>query len=202
MEIDVKHALGIVAGVISFAAYLIYIRSILRGESKPNRATWWIWTFMGLMLAISYYFSGARNTIWSPIVEFVGPLLIALLATKYGEGGLKDRTDLLCLVGAFISIVLWLIFDSPVLALVINLAIDGFALIPTIKKSFLRPQGENFWAWFGTGVGDTMNLFAIEKMTFGIAVYPIWMLLQDLVIIVILFKGKIKKFGKVNRHLG
>lgn len=192
MEIDIQQMLGILAGIISFGAYLIYIRSIIKGESKPNRATWFIWTFMGLVLAVSYYFSGARNTIWAPIVEFIGPLLISLLAIKYGEGGLRDKTDLLCLGGAFISIVLWLIFDSPVLALVINLAIDAFALIPTIKKSFLRPQGENFWAWLGTGVGDTVNLFAIEKATFGVVVYPVWMLIQDLVIIGILFKVKIK----------
>jgi hypothetical protein len=198
---ETKQILGIVAGIISFIAYIIYVRSIVRGESKPNRTTWWIWTFMGLVLLISYYFSGARNTIWAPLVEFIGPLIIAILSIKYGEGGVKDRTDVWCFCGALFSIVLWIIFDSPVIALVTNLAIDAFALVPTIKKSWNRPQGENFWAWFGTGVGDTMNIFAIERMSFGIVVYPVWMLLQDLVIIVILFKGKIKKFGRISTHI-
>lgn len=193
---DMQRLLGIVAGIISFAAYVVYIRSILRGESRPNRTTWWIWTFMGLVMGLSYYFSGARNTIWSPLVEFIGPLLIALLAIKYGEGGTKDKTDVVCLCGALISIALWVLFDSPLVALVTNILIDAFASIPTIKKSYLRPDGESFWAWFGTGVGDTMNLFASERPTFSILVYPVWMLLQDLVIIVILGRGKIKRFGK------
>lgn len=197
---DSKHTIGILAGIISFLAYIVYIRSIFKRESKPNRVTWWIWTFMGLVLAISYYFSGARNTIWSPIVECIGPFSIALLSIKYGEGGVRDKTDIVCFFGALFSIVLWIIFDSPVLALVINLMIDAFALIPTIKKSYIRPEGENFWAWFGTGMGDTINLFAMERFTFGIAIYPIYMLAADLIIITILFKGKIRKFGKVNRH--
>lgn len=198
-HISIQFILGIVAGIISFVAYIIYVRSILKGESKPNRATWWIWTFMGFVLAASYYFSGARDSIWSPIVEFIGPLIIALLSIKYGEGGLKDKTDLYCLIGSLFSIILWIIFNSPVVALVINLFIDAFALIPTIKKSYKRPEGENFWAWFGTGIGDAINIFAANSLVFGIIVYPIYMFLADMIIIAILANGKIKKFGKIEK---
>lgn len=193
MELDIKQILGIVAGVISFIAYIVYIRSILKGETRPNRVTWWIWTFMGLVLAASYYFSGARNTIWSPLVEVIGPLSIAILSIKYGEGNRKDRTDVLCFFGALFSIILWIIFGSPIVALITTLFVDVFAMIPTIKKSYARPEGEDFSAWLGTGIGDTVNLFAMERFTFGIAVYPIYMLVADLVIILILFKRRISK---------
>lgn len=47
----------------------------------------------------------------------------------------------------------------------------------------MRPDGEDFWAWFGTGIADTVNMFAIEKFTFAILVYPIYMLVSDLIII-------------------
>ena len=192
---DWKFYIGIIAGVIAFIAYIVYIRSILKGETKPNKATWWIWTFMGAVIGVSYYFSGAENTIWVPFVEFIGPFSIALLSLKYGEGGLEDRTDIICLTGAIISIILWIIFKNPVVALVTNLAVDSFALIPTIKKSYKRPAGEDFWAWFGTGMADTLNLFAVERFSFAILLYPIYMLVSDLIIICILFfkkKGLIK----------
>lgn len=196
MNIDIRFLLGIIAGIIAFSAYIVYIVSILKGKSKPSRATWWIWSFMGLVLAVSYYFSGAENTIWVPIVEFIGPLSIAILSIKYGEGGLEDKTDLLCMFGAFVSILVWIISNNPVLALVTNLFIDTFALVPTIKKTYLRPEGEDFWAWFGTGVADTMNLFAIERFTFGIMVYPIYMLVSDLIIIVLIIIGNNRKSKK------
>jgi len=193
MNLDYKIVLGIVAGIIAFSAYIVYIVSIFRGKTKPNRATWWIWAFMGFVLALSYYFSGAHNTIWVPIVEFIGPLLIAVLSLKYGEGGLKNKTDLVCITGAFISILLWIIFDNPILALVTNLIIDTFALIPTIKKVYLRPEGEDFNAWLVTGIADSMNLFALEKFTFGVMVYPIYMLISDLIILLLLVRKKLFK---------
>lgn len=193
MDVDIKFILGIIAGVIALLAYIIYIISILRGGSKPNRATWWIWSFMGLVLAVSYYFSGAENTIWVPIVEFIGPFSIAILSLKYGEGGLENKTDLYCIFGALLSIALWIIFDNAIIALVTNLFTDTFAIVPTIKKSYNKPEGEDFSAWFGTGLADTMNLFAVERGTFGILVYPIYMLVSDLIIIIILLIKKPRK---------
>lgn len=203
MEFDTKQLLGIIAGIIALLAYVVYVVSILRGKSKPNRATWWIWAFMGLVLALSYKFSGADNTVWVPYMEFFGPLTIAILSIKYGEGGLSDKTDLFCLFGAIASVVLWIVFDNPVVALVTNLAIDSFAIIPTIKKSYLRPEGEDFWAWFGTGVADSLNMFAVERFTFAILLYPIYMLVSDLIIIFILLlrkKGIIKNISFLTKH--
>lgn len=200
---DVKAVLGLVAGIIALLAYVVYVVSIIKGRTKPNRATWWIWAFMGLVLALSYQFSGAENTIWVPYVEFIGPLSIALLSIKYGEGGLDNKTDLLCLLGAIVSIILWIIFNSPVIALVTNLAIDSFAIVPTIKKSYLRPEGESFWGWFGTGLADSLNMFAVEKFTFAILVYPIYMLVSDLIIIFILLlkkKGIMKDISFLGKH--
>lgn len=190
MVFDIKFVIGIVAGIISSIAYIIYFRSILKGKSKPSRVTWWIWTFMGGILALSYYFSGARDTIWAPIVEFVGPLITALLAIKYGEGGIEDMTDILCFAGGVLSIILWTVSGSPELALFTNLAVDTFAIIPTVKKSFLRPHEESLSAWAGTGLGDLINLFASERLVLAIIIYPAWMLVDDLVILVSLILGK------------
>ena len=81
---DIKVVLGIIAGIIAFLAYIVYLISILRGKTKPNRATWWIWAFMGLVVGLSYHSSGAVNTIWVPYVEFLGPFSIAILSIKYG----------------------------------------------------------------------------------------------------------------------
>lgn len=199
MDLDIKTVIGIIAGVVAFSAYIVYVISILKRKTKPNRATWWIWAFMGLVLALSYKFSGADTTVWVPYVEFLGPFIIALLSIWYGEGGLKEKTDLFCLLGAIISVILWIVFDSPVIALVTNLAVDSFAIIPTIKKSYLRPEGEDFWAWFGTGLADSLNMFAVGRFTFAVLIYPIYMLVSDLIIIIILIIRKKVFFNKKTR---
>lgn len=190
---NIKFILGIIAGVISSIAYIVYIWSILKGESKPSRVTWWIWTFMGLILAVSYYFSGARNTIWSPIIEFIGPLIIAVMSIKYREGGIENKSDIICFVGGILSIISWIVFNSPIIALITGLFVDIFAIIPTIKKSYLRPEDENIWAWFGTGIADITNLFAAERMSFGILILPAYMVIVDFSVILVLFVSKKRK---------
>ena len=77
--IDFKSVLGFSAGIVSFASYVIYIISILRGKTKPSRISWFTWAGMGLVLAVSYDLAGATDTVWVAYFEFIGPFLIAML---------------------------------------------------------------------------------------------------------------------------
>lgn len=193
--------IGLAAGAIALFAYFVYIRSIIRGETKPNKTTWWIWTFMGAVVGVSYYFSGAESTMWVAVSEFIGPLSIALLSIKYGTGGVEDRTDLICLVGAIISIILWIIFDSAVVALVTNLAVDIFAALPTIKHIKHNPQDENMAGWFITWIADCVNIFAIDRPIFGVIVYPLYMFIIDGIMVFILWKSKKKKINTCQKFI-
>lgn len=192
---DIKFLIGVLAGAIALVAYVVYIRSIIKGETKPNKTTWWIWTFMGAVVGVSYYFSGAESTMWVAISEFIGPLSIALLSLKYGTGGIEDKTDLICLFGALFSIILWIIFDSPVIALVTNLAVDIFAALPTIRHIRHNPKDESLFAWFITWIADCVNMFAIDKPIFGVIIYPLYMFIIDGVMVGVLWfsNKRIKK---------
>lgn len=39
--------LGLVSGLVSIICYLPYIRDILKKTTKPERASWLIWTALG-----------------------------------------------------------------------------------------------------------------------------------------------------------
>ena len=177
---------GIVAGIFSFSAYVFYIFSILKGYTKPSRSTWFIWAIIGIILAITYKSSGAEDTIWVAVSEAVAPTIIALLSIKYGIGG-SQRIDIFAFVGSAFSLFLWWYFGSPVVALTTQLAIDFFAAIPTIKKSWIKPKEEDRFAWTLTQTGNLFNLFAIDKLTFGVIVYPVYTFIIDGVIAVLLY---------------
>jgi len=184
---------GQVAGLFSLAAFVPYIIAILRGKTVPNRTTWWIWTVVGFMLGSSYFSSGANHTIWVPVSYVVGPFITAILSVKYGEGG-WTKFDRFCLFGALASIILWWIFDSPLVALIINLFIDFLGALPTIKKAYLEPEKEDRFAWTLFFAGNLFNLFAVERWIFAIAVYPIFMFLVDGAIVTLVYSGKNRRF--------
>ncbi|MFC1632929.1 hypothetical protein ACFL1U_02175 [Patescibacteria group bacterium] len=171
---EIARLAGEIAGVLSFAAFLPYIIDILRRKTRPNRASWWIWTVVGIMVLASYRSGGAEETIWVPISYTIGPFIIALLAIKYGEGG-WTTFDRNCLGGVGGSLILWVIFKAPLVVLCINLFIDFLGALPTIRKSVHEPEGESKLAWALWISGNIFNLFAVEKWTFAIAVHPVFM---------------------------
>lgn len=168
---------GLVAGGLALSAFVPYIIAILRGETRPNRATWVIWTVVGLILTTSYYSSGAHHTLWAAASYVVGPFVVVILSVKFGEGG-WTRFDRFCLFGAWASVPLWWLSGSPLVTLVINMVIDTLGTLPTIRKSYYNPQGEDRTAWALGLAGATANLFAIEVWSFEIAAYPVYMFLN------------------------
>ena len=186
---EIKALLGIFAGLLSFFAYLLYIYSSIWGKTRPNRVTWGVLTLVGIMIASSYYAGGARNTIWIALAYIAGPFVTFLISLKHGEGG-TSRFDLFCLAGVVASLVLWFSTGSAMIALLINILIDALGFLPTVKKSYLRPKGEDRKAWLLESIASALNLTAIERWTFAIWIYPIYLLVVNSLITLLLFQKR------------
>lgn len=187
---DWHYILGLAAGLLQATALPIYVRDIFRGGTKPSKVTWWVLAFLNAILAASYYAAGARATIWIPIVYAAGFLLIAILSIKYGEG--KWTTfDRVCLGGAVAAgFVLWFA-HSPQLALYTTVIIDFFGLLPTIIKSYRQPHTENRTSWTIATLASVLNVFAIETWTVAIALYPLYVVITNSVVVYfITFSGR------------
>ena len=171
---DIASIAGKLAGIISLSAYAPYILSILRKETKPNRASWIIWAIVSSIIALSYREAGASYAFLAPVGYAIGSTIVLILSIRNGVGGWTpfDRS---CLLGAAVSLVLWRIFDSPISALLINLFIDILGTLPTLRKAWYQPETESKVAWSLFSLGTIVNLFAIEKWIFSMAVYPVSM---------------------------
>ncbi len=182
---------GQIAGGVSLCAYLIYCYTTVYGHTRPNRATWGILTFIGGMVAASYYAVGATDTMWLPVSYFLGPGIVFILSFKFGEGG-WSFLDRMCVSGALLGAVLWWFFDSPLVALIVNLGMDFLGLVPTIKKSYLRPDGEDRIAWLIESFASVLNIFAIAQWKFVIWVQPVYLVIINVFITFLLFRSKKK----------
>ncbi len=186
-----QETLGIMAGILSLAGYIPYIFTTIKGQTQPNKATWFIWTLVGGLLASSYGAEGDLKAIWLPIGYFIGPLIVAILSIRYGYS-IWTLLDKACVVVALISIVPWLISKNPTFTLVINVLIDSTGAIPTIVKSFQEPDTEDIHAWFIFFVANTLELLAISQWGIS-ALYPIYLFFLAGIIVLFLLRGKLKK---------
>jgi hypothetical protein len=184
--------LGAIAGIISIGGFIPYWWAISLGKTRPNRATWWIWTIVGIIIAFSYRASGAESTMWVPITYVVGPFSTALISLRYGEGG-WTKLDTICSIGVGIGLVLWGLYRSPSLTLGINIGIDFLGALPTIRKSFRDPYSEDLLSWLLFALANIFNLLAIDRWELEIVVYPLYMVLVTGTICWCLRQGRLQR---------
>ncbi len=177
--------IGLIAGIVTLCGFFPYCWAIVKGRTKPNQATWVIWSVVGVLLASSYWASGARNTLWVPLSYLLGPFVTTFLAMRYGERH-WSRFDRNCLIGAEFSLLLWILFRSPQVALVINLAIDFLGVLPTARSAWDHPQNENRLGWVLFCLGNSINILAIERFDWEIAIYPLYLTAMNWLILGIL----------------
>lgn len=182
--------IGILAGILALAGYIPYIISILQGKTQPNRATWFIWTIIGGLLAFSYIAEGDQHSIWLPLGYFFGPLITAILSLRYGYAT-WTKLDTFCIVAAIISIVPWVLSDNATFTLIINVFIDSIGAIPTLVKTYKEPETEDFTAWLIFFIANTMQLFAISTWSLP-AIYPIYLFFLAGAMVMFIVKGQIK----------
>src|SRR5258708_6654683 len=97
---------GIIAGILSLVGYVPYVFETIKGTTRPNQATWIIWTIVGGLLAFSYCAKQGLSSSWLPLGYFIGPLIVALLTLRYGYAR-WSKLDIGCLIAAILSIIPW-----------------------------------------------------------------------------------------------
>ncbi len=184
--------LGIVAGLLAIGGYAPYIYSTIRGSTKPNRATWLIWTIVGGLLAFSYIAEGDTSSMWLPLGYFIGPLLVAILSIRYGYAH-WTLIDTICIIAAVVSIIPWLMSDNASITLIANVLIDAVGAIPTLIKTYREPETEDFTAWMMFFVANVLQLFAITNWESVAVFYPIYLFFLATAMIAFTGWDKIKR---------
>jgi hypothetical protein len=161
------------------------VLSTLKGKNRPNRATWIIWTAVGISLLASYAASGARETVWVAAANLAAFVFVLALSFKYGVGG-WTALDITCLTGAVLGFGLWWWFDSPLPTLYSGLFIDLVGAVPTIVKAWKEPESEDLLAWVMFCLANALNLLAIKHWSVTMASYPVYMVFITSLLVAVL----------------
>jgi hypothetical protein len=187
--------IGVTAGVLAFVAFIPYIASIIKGKTKPQRTTFAIWSAISLVTLFSYFATGARETIWVALVYAVLQISVFALSFKYGMGGF-GKLDITCLSGAFIGIIFWIVTDNPAIALYVSIAAELLGWIPLLKKTYSQPETENTLSWVIGAIAACLNLFALTTLRFDIALYPIYVVISEGLVALLLIFPKLRYHAK------
>jgi hypothetical protein len=179
---------GYISAALSIICIIPYIRDILRLETKPERASWFIWTVLGTIAFFSQMAKGATDSLWLTVGQTVAVLIVFLLSLKYGTGGLTKR-DIRALIGAGVGLVLWYITQEAAIALCIVIFIDSMGTILTVLKSYEDPASETLSTWVISGTSGIFGMLAVGSFNPILLLYPLYLVLANYSVVAALFLG-------------
>jgi uncharacterized membrane protein YhdT len=177
--------LGISSAILNIIGVVPYIRSILRGKTKPERSAWWIWTWL---MIIAFGAQAAAGATWSLLLTFsylVCNVVIAILSLRHGYGKFK-LYDFLAIFFAVLGVAVWKVTNRPILALLIVIAIDFTGNILTMEKSWRAPYTENLITWMLGGLSAVLGLLAVGSWDAAKAMFPIYAVIVNLMMVELL----------------
>ncbi|PIR84091.1 hypothetical protein COU18_01675 [Candidatus Kaiserbacteria bacterium CG10_big_fil_rev_8_21_14_0_10_51_14] len=182
-------AAGVVAHVSGTACYLW---RTLKGRTKPNRVSFFIWSLAPL-IGVSASLSDGVG--WAALPVFMagfGPLLIfgASFVNPNAYWQLR-KLDYACGAFSLLALVLWAITQDPFWAVFFAIVSDVLASWPTILKSWRYPETEYFSAYAGAAFSSLTALIVAESLKFTEIAFPLMILVACAIILTGIFRKRL-----------
>lgn len=166
-----KELLGLIATAIAIVGFILYIRSVFHGKTKPHAFTWLVWAVLsGIAFAVQFVERAGPGS-WATLVGTIGCLAILILALWKGTRQFT-AFDWVCLFLALLGIALWVTTKVALTAAILVTLADAIGYIPTYIKGFAKPFEEHIALY---AIGIIIPLFsipAIEHFVLANWLYP------------------------------
>ncbi|MEK6646332.1 MAG: hypothetical protein AABY84_06645 [Candidatus Firestonebacteria bacterium] len=182
----------IIGAVVQLVGIVSYIKETLKGNTKPDKVTWLLWSVAPLIAAFAGFIDGVRWAVLPVFISGFGPLLVFIASFINKNAYWKlEKFDYLCGFCSVLALVLWGITKEPVVAIVFAIASDGLAAVPTLIKSWKYPETETVDV-YTTGLFGALTSFTVIKMwSFAEIAFPIYLVVASSVFIVSFYRKRI-----------
>jgi hypothetical protein len=167
-----KETLGIAAIALTFLAFGPYVRSILRGHTRPHVFSWIIWGSTTFVVFLAQMQANGGAGAWPIGVSGSIAIFVAVLAyTKKGDGSITN-TDWWFLGGAMTSLPLWYITADPLWAVFVLTSVDVLGFGPTIRKAYRYPFEEQMTFYSLFVARNALAIAALEDYSATTVLFP------------------------------
>ena len=188
----------IVGALLNLFGSSSYVISTLKGKTKPNRVTWFLWALAPL---IAFYAEIQKGVGLPSLLTFMvgfGPLMVFVASFINKKSVWKiGRLDIICGLLSLGGLVLWGVTREGNLAIVFSIVADLLAAIPTLVKSYKEPETENYMVFLFGSISAFITLLAIKEWSFAHYAFPVYILVICLLFFV-LIKFRLGKKLKVS----
>ena len=161
------------------ASYVVGARDVLVRGYAPNIFSRVVWLLLAGISTAGVVASGsARGAVLLAVVFLVGNAVMCALSVWRGTRGI-GRLEYGCLAILVLSGVVWLVFDAPVVSLVISLLAHLVGGVPTYRRAWHRPSSESAGFWSLFLAASVFSLLATLGGPVQSLVFPLYFVLFD-----------------------
>lgn len=176
------------AAIASLLAAGLYIRAMIKGKARPNRVTWLMWSIAPFIATAAEIYSGVT---WAVIPVFMtgfAPFLIFCASFFTKAYWRLSKFDYFCGGVSALALVLWVVTMEPILSIILAIAADAIASIPTLKKAWRNPETESVWP-FLTGIFNAVAaLLVAVTWSFNEVSFPLYLLGLNILLVLVVHR--------------
>lgn len=178
----------VVGAVLPLVSSGVYIASILRGYTKPQRTTKLLMSLITGMSFFALLASSDVSGVWLALTSFVQSLVIFCLSLRWGMGG-KGWLDTVCVALCVVGVMIWLGAGEPAVGLMAAILADFIAIIPAFVKTWRLPHTETHWFYTLDGLAGLLVMIAGPHNALSLA-YPAYILLANAIFVVAILRPR------------
>ncbi|HKU19038.1 MAG TPA: hypothetical protein VJP80_07285 [Candidatus Saccharimonadales bacterium] len=199
MNISALAVFGVLSAVLQFVSLAPYFVDIMKGKTKPERATWWIWSLLNVIAFAAQLGAHARWSLFMTAAQGMLNIGVAVLSLKHGYGRFH-KGDLTAMAFAILGVGLWWLFNSPLLALLVVVAVDLAGFWLTLAKTWRAPETETLVTWVISVVSGFFGVLAVGEWNLTKMLYPAYIAAGNLLMVVIIVTRRPRRRRLVARE--
>ncbi len=178
---------------VSLMGIISYVKGTIKGNTKPNRVTWLMWSIAPLIATFAAFSTGVTWAVLPVFMSGFGPLLVFISSFVNKNAYWKlEKFDYFCGFFSLLALILWFITKQPLIAIIFAIVSDFFAAIPTLIKSAKYPETESV-SPYTTGLFSAItSFFAIKIWLFPEYGFASYLVLINIALITSVYWQKIK----------
>lgn len=172
MTLIMKELLSAIAIVLTFIAFIPYIRSILQDKTKPHAFSWIIWASVTFIIFLAQLADKGGAGAWPIGVSGIITLYVAILAYRKKYENMITKKDWVFFGVAMSALPFWYFTSNPLWAVVILTTVDLIGFAPTFRKAYNYPYEEQLLFFILIAARNIIAIVALEHYSLTTILFP------------------------------
>ncbi|MBI5357509.1 hypothetical protein HZB74_01540 [Candidatus Saccharibacteria bacterium] len=188
-----KEAFALVAVIIAICGYIPYLRDAYKKRVTPHPYTWLVWSIVTGITFFGQLVKGAGIGALPTLASEIFSITILLFSLRHGFKNIA-KIDHFFLIVSLLGLIPWILTKDPTISVIIAVSIDLVAFMPTIRKTWKKPESETPILYSANVLRHILTIFSLQSYNIATMLHSVAMILTNSIMTgIILFKKPIKQ---------